>query len=43
MTGKAVAIRAKKPSTIPALSSEDGLNRYLSEIRKFPILAPEDA
>jgi RNA polymerase sigma-32 factor len=42
MTGKAVAIRAKKPSTIPALSSEDGLNRYLSEIRKFPILAPEE-
>jgi RNA polymerase sigma-32 factor len=42
MTGKAVAIRAKKPSTIPALSSEDGLNRYLAEIRKFPVLAPEE-
>jgi RNA polymerase sigma-32 factor len=42
MTGKAVAIRAKKPTTIPALSSEDGLNRYLAEIRKFPVLAPEE-
>jgi RNA polymerase sigma-32 factor len=42
MTGKSVAIRAKKPSTIPALSSEDGLNRYLAEIKKFPILAPEE-
>jgi RNA polymerase sigma-32 factor len=42
MTGKAVAIRAKKPSTIPALSSEEGLNHYLAEIKKFPILAPEE-
>ena len=42
MTGKSVAIRAKKPSTIPALGSEDGLNRYLAEIKKFPVLAPEE-
>ncbi len=28
-------------TTIPALGGEDGLNRYLSEIRKFPLLAPE--
>ncbi len=28
-------------SSIPALGGEDGLNRYLSEIRKFPLLAPE--
>lgn len=27
--------------TMPALSGEDGLNRYLSEIRRFPILSPE--
>ncbi|KPF61858.1 RNA polymerase subunit sigma-70 [alpha proteobacterium AAP81b] len=27
--------------SIPALGSEAGLNRYLSEIRKFPLLAPE--
>jgi RNA polymerase sigma-32 factor len=26
---------------MPALGGEAGLNRYLSEIRKFPILAPE--
>ena len=27
--------------TMPALGGEDGLNRYLSEIRKYPILSPE--
>src|ERR1700761_6695175 len=27
---------------LPALSSEGGLSRYLSEIRKFPLLTPED-
>jgi RNA polymerase sigma-32 factor len=32
---------ATKASTIPALGSEAGLNRYLAEIRKFPLLAPE--
>ncbi|MGZ8286009.1 MAG: RNA polymerase sigma factor RpoH [Allosphingosinicella sp.] len=30
------------PATIPAMSCEAGLNRYLSEIKKFPILAPEE-
>jgi RNA polymerase sigma-32 factor len=29
-------------ATIPALGGEASLNRYLSEIRKFPILAPEE-
>ncbi len=29
------------PATIPALGSDASLNRYLSEIRKFPILKPE--
>ena len=29
------------PATIPALGGEASLNRYLSEIRKFPILQPE--
>jgi RNA polymerase sigma-32 factor len=29
-------------ATIPALGGEQSLNRYLSEIRKFPILAPEE-
>src|SRR5579863_6745878 len=27
---------------LPALSSDAGLSRYLSEIRKFPLLTPED-
>jgi len=29
------------PATIPALGGEQSLNRYLSEIKKFPILQPE--
>ncbi|KQR81271.1 RNA polymerase sigma factor RpoH [Sphingomonas sp. Leaf343] len=29
------------PATIPALGGEQSLNRYLSEIRKFPLLQPE--
>jgi len=31
-----------KALTIPASGGEAGLNRYLSEIKKFPILAPEE-
>jgi RNA polymerase sigma-32 factor len=43
MAGKALVTRKKTASsTIPALGSEDGLNRYLSEIRKFPLLTPEE-
>jgi RNA polymerase sigma-32 factor len=33
---------ANVPATIPALGGEASLNRYLSEIRKFPLLAPEE-
>ena len=33
---------AKVPATIPALGGEQSLNRYMSEIRRFPILAPEE-
>ncbi|HEX8553197.1 MAG TPA: RNA polymerase sigma factor RpoH [Sphingomonas sp.] len=29
------------PATIPALGGEQSLNRYLSEIKKFPLLQPE--
>ena len=29
------------PATVPALGGEASLNRYLAEIKKFPILAPE--
>jgi RNA polymerase sigma-32 factor len=30
-----------KPLSIPSLGSDAGLNRYLAEIRKFPLLSPE--
>ncbi|MDB5667872.1 MAG: rpoH [Alphaproteobacteria bacterium] len=30
------------PATIPASAGEAGLNRYLAEIKKFPILTPEE-
>jgi RNA polymerase sigma-32 factor len=32
----------KVPATIPASGGEAGLNRYLTEIKKFPILSPEE-
>lgn len=32
---------ASRPSGVPALNGEQSLNRYLSEIRKFPVLLPE--
>ncbi len=37
-------VREPGPATrvIPALGGELGLNRYMSEIRRFPILAPEE-
>ena len=35
------AITKKNLPAMPALGGEAGLNRYLSEIRKFPVLAPE--
>jgi RNA polymerase sigma-32 factor len=34
--------QSKKLVSIPASGGEAGLNRYLSEIKKFPILAPEE-
>ena len=36
-----MAQRSNLPATMPALGGEAGLNRYLSEIRKFPLLTPE--
>ncbi|MBV9842482.1 MAG: RNA polymerase sigma factor RpoH [Sphingomonadaceae bacterium] len=38
----ASANKSGAPATIPALGGEQSLNRYLAEIRKFPILAPEE-
>ena len=37
-----MAVKSKLPATIPALGGEQSLNRYLSEIRKFPLLQPEE-
>ncbi len=42
MTGKSLAVKSKGSATIPALNSEEGLNRYLAEIKKFPILSAEE-
>lgn len=36
-----VTNKERKLPTVPSLGGEQSLNRYLSEIRKFPILAPE--
>lgn len=36
-----MAARSNVPATIPTLGGEQSLNRYLAEIKKFPILAPE--
>ena len=37
-----MASGSKVPATIPASGGEAGLNRYLTEIKKFPILSPEE-
>ena len=34
-----MATNGNVPATIPALGGEQSLNRYLSEIKKFPILS----
>ncbi len=36
-----MSVKKNVPATIPALGGDASLNRYLSEIRKFPILKPE--
>jgi RNA polymerase sigma-32 factor len=36
-----MANKSNVPATVPALSGEASLNRYLSEIRKFPLLTPD--
>ena len=37
-----MAIGRNVPATIPSTGGEAGLNRYLAEIKKFPILTPEE-
>ncbi len=39
--GTIMAKGSNVPATIPALGGEQSLNRYLAEIRKFPLLQPE--
>lgn len=36
-----MAIETSKPSSVPVLDTDQGLNRYLAEIKNFPILSPE--
>jgi RNA polymerase sigma-32 factor len=38
---KAPSIRKSSLPAVPVMGGEAGLNRYLAEIRKFPLLAPE--
>jgi len=40
-TGKVREIVSKSKSSVPALSGEQSLNRYLSEIKKYPVLTAE--
>ncbi len=43
MAAKSVVLKSNVPATLPSLGgSEAGLNRYLAEIRKFPMLAPQE-
>ena len=39
---RTVTTTGKRSMSIPASGGEAGLNRYLTEIKKFPILAPEE-
>ena len=39
---RAASTTGRKAMSIPASGGEAGLNRYLTEIKKFPILAPEE-
>ncbi len=41
-TTRKVGPQGKRALSIPAAGGEAGLNRYLTEIKKFPILAPEE-
>lgn len=41
MNSADMADEKRLPATMPSLGTEAGLNRYLSEIRKFPLLTPE--
>ena len=39
--GRVQVSEERKAVTVPALGGEASLNRYLSEIRKFPVLTAE--
>ena len=42
VTSRPATAPGKRAISIPAAGGEAGLNRYLTEIKKFPILAPEE-
>ena len=42
VTSRTATAPGKRAISIPAAGGEAGLNRYLTEIKKFPILAPEE-
>ena len=42
VTKRSTTTPGKRAISIPASGGEAGLNRYLTEIKKFPILAPEE-
>ena len=42
VTSRTTTAPSKRAISIPAAGGEAGLNRYLTEIKKFPILAPEE-
>ncbi|MCY7271390.1 MAG: RNA polymerase sigma factor RpoH [Sphingomonas bacterium] len=42
VTSRSATTQGKRAVSIPAAGGEAGLNRYLTEIKKFPILAPEE-
>ena len=42
VTTRKASTPGKRALSIPAAGGEAGLNRYLTEIKKFPILAPEE-
>jgi RNA polymerase sigma-32 factor len=41
VSGDKVSVRERNLPSVPALSGEQSLNRYLSEIKKFPVLSAE--
>ena len=41
MSEARTSVKSRNLPSVPALGGEQSLNRYLAEIKKFPVLAPE--